>query len=136
VAARRLLAAGVEPRERVGARSGWPRLPPSSALALFPTHDEGRHLIEMNGKLASYSGALTDARVGLVRELSRAISPLALADFEQARARLDRMGAGSAAGGALDDAEGGRVGQPDPGHLDRAQHPQRGRTAARSGWRC
>ena len=57
----------------------------------FPTHDEGRHLIEMAGKLTSYTGALTDARLGLVRDLSRAISPLALADFEQARARLDRM---------------------------------------------
>ena len=60
-------------------------------VGTFPTHDEGRHLIEMDGKVASYSGALTDARVGLVRELSRAISPLALADFEQARGRLDRM---------------------------------------------
>ncbi len=57
----------------------------------FPTHDEGRHLIEMSGRLASYSGALTDARIGLGRDLSRAISPLALIDFEQARARLDRM---------------------------------------------
>ena len=60
-------------------------------VGTFPTHDEGRHLIEMAGKLTSYSGPLTDARVGLVRDLSRAISPLALADFEQARARLDRM---------------------------------------------
>ena len=60
-------------------------------VGTFPTHDEGRHLIEMEGKLASYTGALTDARIGLVRELSRAISPLALADFEQARGRLDRM---------------------------------------------
>lgn len=57
----------------------------------FPTYDEGRHVIEMSGKRASYSGALTDARVELVRDLSRAISPLALVDFEQARARLDRM---------------------------------------------
>ena len=119
VAARRLLAAGVEPlvveaRERVGGRllneeigdgkvvevgGQWigPTQERLAALAAelgvdtFPTHDEGRHLIEMAGKLTSYSGALTDARIGLVRELARAISPLALADFEQARGRLDRM---------------------------------------------
>lgn len=57
----------------------------------FPTHDEGRHLIEMAGKRTSYSGAITDARVGLVRSLVKVISPLAMADLEQARARLDRM---------------------------------------------
>lgn len=119
VAARRLVAAGkqplvVEARERVGGRllneeigdgkvvevgGQWigPTQERLAALAAelgvgtFPTHDEGRHLIEMAGKLTSYTGALTDARVGLVRELSRAISPLALADLEQARARLDRM---------------------------------------------
>jgi len=60
-------------------------------IATFPTHDEGRHLIELSGRTASYGGALTDARIGLARDLSRAISPLALIDFEQARARLDRM---------------------------------------------
>jgi monoamine oxidase len=119
VAARRLAAAGkrplvVEARERVGGRllneeigdgkvvevgGQWigPTQERLAALAAelgvgtFPTHDEGRHLIEMAGKLASYTGALTDARIGLVRALSRAISPLALADFEQARGRLDRM---------------------------------------------
>jgi monoamine oxidase len=119
VAARRLVASGrqvvvVEARERVGGRllneeigggkvvevgGQWigPTQERLAALAAelgvgtFPTHDVGRHLIEMAGKLTSYSGALTDARVGLVRELSRAISPLALADLEQARARLDRM---------------------------------------------
>jgi monoamine oxidase len=119
VAARRLVAAGKRPlvleaRERVGGRllneeigdgkvvevgGQWigPTQERLAALAAelgvrtFPTHDEGRHLFEMNGKIASYTGALTDARVGLVRELSRAISPLALADFEQARGRLDRM---------------------------------------------
>jgi monoamine oxidase len=118
-AARRLVAAGkrpvvIEARERVGGRllneeigdgkvveigGQWigPTQERLAALAAelgvgtFPTHDEGRHLIEMAGKLASYTGALTDARIGLVRELSRAISPLALADFEQARGRLDRM---------------------------------------------
>jgi len=57
----------------------------------FPTHDEGRHVIEMAGKKTSYTGALTDTRIRLVRDLSRAISPLALVDLEQARARLDRM---------------------------------------------
>lgn len=119
VAARRLAAAGVQPlvveaRERVGGRllneeigdgkvvevgGQWigPTQERLAALAAelgvgtFPTHDEGRHLIEMDGKLTSYTGALTDARVGLVRDLARAISPLALADLEQARARLDRM---------------------------------------------
>ncbi len=119
VAARRLVAAGkrplvVEARDRVGGRllneeigdgkvvevgGQWigptqERLAALAAelgVATFPTHDEGRHLIEMAGKLASFSGALTDARIGLVVELSRAISPLALADFEQARGRLDRM---------------------------------------------
>jgi monoamine oxidase len=119
VAARRLVAAGkrplvVEARDRVGGRllneeigdgkvvevgGQWigPTQERLAALAAelgvgtFPTHDEGRHLIEMAGKVASFTGALTDARLGLVRELSRAISPLALADFEQARGRLDRM---------------------------------------------
>ena len=119
VAARRLQEAGasaiiVEARDRVGGRllneeigdgkvvevgGQWigPTQERLAALAAelgvgtFPTHDEGRHLIEMAGKLTSYSGALTDARVGLVRDLARAISPLALADLEQARARLDRM---------------------------------------------
>jgi len=57
----------------------------------FPTHDDGRHVIEMSGRVASYTGALTDARVGLVRDLAGAISPIALTDFEQVRARLDRM---------------------------------------------
>jgi monoamine oxidase len=119
VAARQLVAAGrqplvVEARERVGGRllnekigegkvvevgGQWigPTQERLAALATelgvgtFPTHDEGRHLIEMAGKRTTYSGALTDARVGLVRELSRVISPLALADLEQARTRLDRM---------------------------------------------
>jgi monoamine oxidase len=119
VAARQLAAAGVQPlvleaRDRVGGRLlneaigggkvvevGGQWIGPSqeriAALAAglgvetFPTYDEGKHLIEMSGKLASYSGALTDARPGLIRELSRAISPLALVDFERARARLDRM---------------------------------------------
>ena len=119
VAARRLLAAGLEPlvleaRDRVGGRvlgeeigdgkvvevggqwigPGQDRIAALAAeleVGTFPTHDVGRHLIEIGGKRASYSGALTDARVELVRDLSRAISPLALADLEQARARLDRM---------------------------------------------
>lgn len=119
VAARRLLAAGVRPlvveaRDRVGGRllneeigegkvlevgGQWigPTQDRLAALAAelgvgtFPTYDEGRHLIEFGGKRTSYAGALTDARPGLVRDLSRAISPLALADLEQARMRLDRM---------------------------------------------
>jgi monoamine oxidase len=119
VAARRLLAAGMEPvvveaRDRVGGRllneeigegkvvevgGQWigPTQERIAALAgelgvdTFPTYDEGRHLIEIAGKTASYSGPITDASPRLVRDLSRAISPLALIDYEQARARLDRM---------------------------------------------
>jgi monoamine oxidase len=119
VAARRIDAAGARPlvieaRDRVGGRllneeigdgkvvevgGQWigPTQERLAALAAelgvgtFPTHDEGRHLIEMAGRRTSFTGALTDARLTLVRDLSRAISPLALADFEQARARLDRM---------------------------------------------
>jgi monoamine oxidase len=119
VAARQIVATGgralvLEARERVGGRllneeigdgkvvevgGQWigPTQDRLAALAAelgvgtFPTHDEGRHLIEMSGKRTSFTGALTDARLGLLRDLSRAISPLALADLEQARARLDRM---------------------------------------------
>jgi monoamine oxidase len=119
VAARQIAAAGarplvVEARDRVGGRllneeigdgkvvevgGQWigPTQERIAALAAelgvgtFPTHDEGRHLIEMSGKLASFEGPLTDARLGLVRDLARVISPLALADLEQARGRLDRM---------------------------------------------
>jgi monoamine oxidase len=119
VAARKLAAAGREPivveaRRRVGGRLlnepigegkvvevGGQWIGPSqdriAALAgglgvgTFPTHDEGRHLIEMSGKVSSFSGAFTDASFRLVRDLSKVVSPLALADFERARARLDRM---------------------------------------------
>ncbi|HWA55305.1 MAG TPA: flavin monoamine oxidase family protein [Solirubrobacterales bacterium] len=119
VAARRIAAAGkrpivIEARDRVGGRllneeigngkvvevgGQWigptqeriAALAAELGVATFPTHDEGRHLIEIAGKLTSYSGPITAASVGLVRDLSRAISPLALADFEQARGRLDRM---------------------------------------------
>ncbi len=119
VAARRLAAAGLRPvvleaRERVGGRllneeigdgkvvevgGQWigptqeriAALAAELGVATFPTHDEGRHLLEIGGRVASYAGPITAASVGLVRDLSRAISPLALADFEQARARLDRM---------------------------------------------
>ena len=82
VAARRLLAAGIEPivieaRDRVGGRllneeigdgkvvevgGQWigPTQERVAALAgelgvdTFPTYDEGRHLIEISGKLTSY----------------------------------------------------------------------------------
>jgi monoamine oxidase len=119
VAARRIVAAGARPlvleaRGRVGGRVlneeigdgkvvevGGQWIGPSqdriAALAAelgvetFPTYDSGRHLIEVGGRRAAYTGAITDARLGLLRELSKAISPLALADFEVARARLDRM---------------------------------------------
>lgn len=119
VAARRLAAAGLRPlvleaRDRVGGRvlgeeigegkvvevggqwigpgQDWiAALAAELGVGTFPTHDEGRHLIEIGGKRTSYTGAVTDARVELVRDLARAISPLALADLEQARIRLDRM---------------------------------------------
>src|SRR3954452_10192411 len=101
VAARRIAAAGkrpivIEARDRVGGRllneeigdgkvvevgGQWigPTQERIAALAdelgvtTFPTHDEGRHLIEMSGKLTSYAGSITAASVGLVRDLSRAI---------------------------------------------------------------
>jgi monoamine oxidase len=119
VAARRIAAAGarpfvVEARDRVGGRllneelgngdvvevgGQWigPTQERIAALAAeldvgtFPTYDEGRHLFEISGRVASYTGALTDARIGLLRDLSRATSPLALLDFEQAHRRLERM---------------------------------------------
>jgi monoamine oxidase len=122
VAARRIAAAGKRPlvleaRDRVGGRLlneeigegkvvevGGQWIGPTQeriaalagelGVATFPTHDEGRHLIEIAGKLTSYSGPIAAASVGLVRDLSRAISPAALIDFEQARARLDRMARG------------------------------------------
>jgi monoamine oxidase len=119
VAAWQLAAAGLQPlvleaRDRVGGRvlgeeigdgkvvevggqwigPGQERIAALAAelgVGTFPTHDEGRHLIELGGKRTAYTGALTDTRIELVRDLSRAISPLALADLEQARSRLDRM---------------------------------------------
>jgi monoamine oxidase len=119
VAARQLAAAGVRPlvveaRDRVGGRvlneeigdgkvvevgGQWigPTQDRIAALAAelgvgtFPTYDAGRHVIEMRGRRATFAGSFTDAGLGLVRDLSEAISPLALADFEQARVRLDRM---------------------------------------------
>lgn len=119
VAARRLASAGIEPlvieaRDRVGGRllneqigdgkvvelgGQWigPTQERVAALAAelgvgtFPTYDEGRHVVEMGGRRATFAGGFTDASLGLMRDLSKAISPLALADFEQARARLDRM---------------------------------------------
>jgi monoamine oxidase len=119
VAARQLAAAGARPlvleaRERVGGRllnheigdgkvvevgGQWigPTQNRIAALAAelgvgtFPTYDEGRHVIEMDGKRTAFAGALTDVSLGLVRDLSKAISLAALADFEQARIRLDRM---------------------------------------------
>jgi monoamine oxidase len=119
VAARGLVAAGARPvvleaRDRVGGRllnegigegkvvevgGQWigPTQRRVAALAAelgvgtFPTHDEGRHLIEVAGRRTSYAGAITDYRLDLLRDLLRGFSPLALLDAEQARARLDRM---------------------------------------------
>ena len=100
-AARRISAAGhgvlvLEARERVGGRllneeigdgkvvevgGQWigPTQDRLAALAdelgieTFPTHNAGRHLLEVGGKVTSFTGALTDARLTLVRDLSRAI---------------------------------------------------------------
>lgn len=119
VAARRLAAAGARPlvleaRERVGGRllneeigdgkvvevgGQWigptqdriAALAAELAVETFPTHGEGRHLLEIGGRRGSYSGRLDSASLRLLRELSRAISPLALTEFELVRARLDRM---------------------------------------------
>lgn len=119
VAARYLAAAGarplvVEARDRVGGRllneeigdgkvvevgGQWigptqdriAALAAAVGVATFPTYDEGRHVVEMDGSRATFAGSFTDASLALVRDLSKAISPLALIDFEQARARLDRM---------------------------------------------
>lgn len=118
VAARRLAAAGLEPlvieaRERVGGRllneeigggkvvevgGQWigptqeriAALAEELGVATFPTFDEGRDVMVMDGKRTTYS-EFARPRPELLRDLSRAISPLALIDFEQARARLDRM---------------------------------------------
>ncbi len=119
VAARHVAAAGARPivieaRDRVGGRllnedigdgkvvevgGQWigptqhriAALAAELGVATFPAHDEGRHLVELGGRRTSFAGSFTDASLELLRDLSRAISPLALADFEQARARLDRM---------------------------------------------
>jgi monoamine oxidase len=119
VAARQLAAAGarplvVEARDRVGGRllneeigdgkvvevgGQWigptqdriAALAAAIGVATFPTYDEGRQVVEMDGSRATFAGSFTDASLGLVRDLSKAISPLALIDFEQARVRLDRM---------------------------------------------
>ncbi|HEU4706661.1 MAG TPA: flavin monoamine oxidase family protein [Solirubrobacterales bacterium] len=118
VAARQLTVAGARPlvleaRERVGGRVlnveigdgkiveiGGQWIGPTQeriaalarelGVATFPTYDEGREVMEMGGKRTTFSD-FERVRPELLRDLSRAISPLALADFEQARARLDRM---------------------------------------------
>jgi monoamine oxidase len=118
VAARRLDAAGLRPlvieaRDRVGGRLlneeigdgkvvevGGQWIGPTQdriaalarelGVATFPTFNRGRDVMVMGGRRATYS-EFQRVRPKLLRDLSRAISPLALADFEQARARLDRM---------------------------------------------
>lgn len=118
VAARQLVAASVRPlvleaRERVGGRllnheigggkvvevgGQWigptqdriAALADELGVATFPTYDDGREVLEMGGRRTTYSD-FNRVRPELLRDLSRAISPLALVDFEQARSRLDRM---------------------------------------------
>jgi monoamine oxidase len=117
-AARRLVAAGVRPlvveaRDRVGGRllnheigdgkivevgGQWigPTQDRIAALAAelgigtFPTYDEGRDVLEIGGKRTTFTD-FNDIGIGLLRDLSKVMSPLALIDFEQARLRLDRM---------------------------------------------
>lgn len=119
VAARRVAAAGARPlvleaRDRVGGRllneeigegkvvevgGQWigPTQDRLAALAAelgvgtFPTWNAGRHLIEIGGRRGSYSGRLDSFSLRLLRDLSRALSPAALVEFELTRARLDRM---------------------------------------------
>lgn len=118
VAARRLAAVGLQPlvldaRDRVGGRllneeigdgkvvevgGQWigptqdriAALASELGVATFPTFNDGRDVMVMGGKRATYS-ELARLRPELLRDLSQAVSPLALADFEQARVRLDRM---------------------------------------------
>ncbi|HET7508024.1 MAG TPA: flavin monoamine oxidase family protein [Solirubrobacterales bacterium] len=118
VAARRLVAAGVQPlvveaRDRVGGRLlnheigdgkivevGGQWIGPTQdriaalardlGVATFPTYDEGREVMEMGGRRTTFTN-FNDIGIGLLRDLSKAMSPLALVDFEQARLRLDRM---------------------------------------------
>jgi len=118
VAARQLVAAGVQPlmveaRDRVGGRllnheigggkivevgGQWigptqdriAALAAELGVATFPTYDEGREVMEMGGRRTTFTN-FNDIGVGLLRDLSKAMSPLALVDFEQARLRLDRM---------------------------------------------
>jgi monoamine oxidase len=117
-AARRLQAAGasavvLEARDRVGGRllneeigdgkvvevgGQWigPTQERIAALAAelgvgtFPTYDEGRDVIEMGGKRTTYTG-FDDVGLELLRDLSAAVPPHALLEFEAARFRLDRM---------------------------------------------
>jgi monoamine oxidase len=118
VAARRLAAAGARPlvleaRDRVGGRllneeigdgkvvevgGQWigPTQDRIAALAAelgvgtFPTYYEGREVMEIDGKRTTFTD-FNEVGLKLLRDLSKAISPLALADYEQARVRLDRM---------------------------------------------
>ncbi len=118
VAGRRLAAAGLQPvvveaRQRVGGRllneeigegrvvevgGQWigptqeriAALADELGVATFPTFAEGRDVMVMDGKRTTYS-EFARARLELLRDLARAVPPLALIDFEQARARLDRM---------------------------------------------
>ena len=106
-AARQLLADGLEPivleaRDRVGGRvvnepigdgkvvelgGQWigptqdrlAALAASLGVARFPTFGDGEHVIEWQGRLRRYRGAIPR------------ISPAVLVDFEQARRRLDAM---------------------------------------------
>ena len=110
VAARDLRAGGrsvvvLEARDRVGGRTlnhalgdPWPgviveaggqwigptqdrlaALAASLGVETFPTFGEGEHLIEVDGRVRRYRGSIPR------------ISPVVLADFEQARRRLDAM---------------------------------------------
>ncbi len=119
VAARRLTEAGasvlvIEARPRVGGRLLNEEIDDDKVLELggqwigptqrrignlvadlgietFPTYDDGEHLFEIAGERIAFSGRLTEARLSLFRRFAKAISPLVLADFAQAGARLEMM---------------------------------------------
>ncbi len=103
-------------------------------VGTFPTHDEGRHVVDIGGRRTTFEGSFTDARLGLVRELATAISPLALADFEQARARLDRMASRVPVEAPWTAPRAREWDAPDLRRPGSAATPARGPRAACSSW--
>ena len=139
VAARQLAAAGrsalvLEARDRVGGRtlnrpvgSGevaetggqWVGPTQDRLLALaaelgvetFPTHYQGRNLLDLGGSTARYRGTIPR------------LAPHVLLDIDRARRRLSRLADAGAAGGALDGAE--RAAELDSTNARLLDGPQR-----------